>query len=76
MMWNFTVDESQENARYGMIIGQDLLSELQIYLCLSDYTTRGNGGAYEGCTTSMRYTNNGYVIIPYGQLDGASFKEK
>ena len=41
------MDDSQENSRYDMIIGQGLLSELQIGLCLSDYNIRGNGRAYE-----------------------------
>ena len=37
-----------------MIIDQDLLLELKLDFCFSDYTIKGNGGAYEGYTTPMR----------------------
>ena len=33
--WNFHVDDPQESARYGMIMGRNVLLELQIDLCLS-----------------------------------------
>ena len=70
------MDVLQENLRYEMIIGWDFFSELQIYLCFPDYIIRGNGGVYEGCTTSMRDTNNSFVGIPYDLLDNASFRDK
>ena len=38
-----------------MIIGKDLLLELKLDLCFSDYTIRGNGGLYKVCTVSMKY---------------------
>ena len=47
-----------------MILGSDIFSEIKIYLCFSDTTIRGNGGAYEGCivptkdaTTGERFHN-------------------
>ena len=58
MTWSFHVDELQKNSRYDMIIGWNLLLELKLDLCFSDYTINGNGCAYEGCTTLMRDTSN------------------
>ena len=74
--WNFHVHDSQDNSRYDMIIGRDLLSELQMDICFSDFTIRVNGGAYEECTSSTRDTNNSYKIIPFGQLEDARFRGK
>ena len=74
--WNFHIDDSQENARYGIIIGWGLLSEIQIYLCISYFTIIGNEGAYEGCIASVRDINNGYERITTGHLDDASFRDK
>ena len=48
-----------------MIIGRDLFLELKLDLCFSDYTIKGNGGAYNGCTAPMRY--------PYDLCDDSSF---
>ena len=59
-----------------MIIGQDLTKELQIDPCFSDFSIRVNGGAYEGCTASMREINNSYKIFPSYQLNDASFRDK
>ena len=56
--WNFHVDDSQKNSRYDMIIGWDLLVELKLYLLLSNHTIIGNGGAYKGCTVSMKYSSD------------------
>ena len=58
MAWNFHVYDSQGNIRYDMIIGRDIFPELQIYLCLSDNTIRGNGGTHEGCTAPMKAVTN------------------
>ena len=52
--WNFYMGDSQENSRYDMIIGQDLLLELKLDFCFSDHTIRVDGGAYKGCTISMK----------------------
>ena len=62
------MDGSQENSRYDMIISRDLLLELKFNLCFSDYTIKGNGGAYERCTASMR--------DPYDLCDDASFRNE
>ena len=43
-----------KNLRYDMIIGQELLLELKLYLCFSDCVIKGNGGAYEGCNTPIK----------------------
>ena len=56
--WSFHVDDSQKNSRYDMIIGQDLLLELKLDLCLSDYTIKGNGGVYEVFKAPMKYPSN------------------
>ena len=71
--WNCHVDKFQENERYDMIIGQYLLSKIQIDLCLPDFTIRLNEGMCKGFTASMRDTNNSHEIIPSNQLDYASF---
>ena len=52
--WIFHVDDLQKNSRYDMIIGRDLLLKLKLDLCLSDYNIKGNGGAYGGCTATMK----------------------
>ena len=64
VMWGLHVDDSQKNPRHDMIICQDLLLELKLDLCFSDYTIKGNEGAYEGCTAPMKY--------PYGFCNDAS----
>ena len=51
-----------------MIIGRDILLELKLDLCFSNYTIIGNVGAYEGCTTPMR--------DPYDLCDDASFRNE
>ena len=38
---DFHVDDLQNNSMYDMIIGRDLLLELMLDLCLSDYTIKG-----------------------------------
>ena len=48
------MDDSQKKSRHDMIIGRDLLSEIQLDLCFSDHTIRENGGEYEVCTISMK----------------------
>ena len=58
------MDDSHTNSRYDMIIGQDLLLEIKLDLCFSNYTIKGNGGVYEGCTAPMKY--------PYGFCNDAS----
>ena len=65
---DFHVDDLQNNSMYDMIIGRDLLLELMLDLCLSDYTIKGNGGAYKGCTAPMR--------DPYNLCDDASFRNE
>ena len=55
LMRNFHLNDSQENARYDMTLGWDMLSELKKDLRSSNYTNKGNVGAYEGCTTPMKY---------------------
>ena len=59
-----------------MIIGWYLLYELQLDLCVSGYTIRANGGAYERFTVSIKDMNNGYVIIPYNLCNYASFRDE
>ena len=41
-----------------MIIGRDLLLELKLDLCLSNYTIRGTRSPYKGCTAPIKYLSN------------------
>ena len=52
------MDDSQKHLQYDMIIGQYLLLELKLDLCLSDYTISGKIGMYEGCTVYMKDTSD------------------
>ena len=45
MMWNFHMDGSQGHHRYGMILGGEILTKLNMELCFSNNTVRVNGGA-------------------------------
>ena len=74
--WNFHVDDLQENARYDMVIGQDLSLGIQIDLCLLHYNIMVNGGVYEGCNAYMRDMNNVYVRITASQFDDANFRDE
>ena len=51
-----------------MIIDQDLLLELKLDLCFSNYTIKGNGGAYEVFTAPMKDS--------YKFCDDASFRNE
>lgn len=51
--YNLHVYDSQENHRYDMILGPNILSEIKIDLFFSDNIIRGNEGAYKVCTTLM-----------------------
>ena len=55
MTWNFHVDDLQKHSRYDMIMGRDLLLELKLDLCFSNFTIKGNVGLYKGCTVPMKY---------------------
>ena len=37
-----------------MILGWGVLSELKVDLHFSNYTIKGNGGMYKGCTTPSK----------------------
>ena len=52
------MDDSQKNSWYDMIICRDLLLELKLDLCFSNFRIKGNGGDYEGCTAHMKYPSN------------------
>ena len=43
---NFHLNDSHGNHKYDVILGRDILSELQVCLCFSDKKIRVNGGAY------------------------------
>ena len=51
-----------------MIIGRDLLLELKLDFCFSNYTVKRNGGPYKGCTAPMRYL--------YDLCDYSSFRNE
>ena len=53
--YNFHVYDSQGNHKYDMILGSHILSELKIDSCLFNNTIRVNSGAYEGCTSPIKY---------------------
>ena len=71
--WNFHMDDLWENARYNMILGQDFLSEIQMYLCFSHYTNRESGGTYKECTTSMKDVNKVHIRMTTEQLEDKRF---
>ena len=52
------MDDLQGDHKYNMILGRDIFSKLQIYICLSYNTIIGNGGAYEGFTNPMKDMTN------------------
>ena len=52
--WNFHEDYLQGNRRYDMILGINIFYKLNIDLCFSDNTSRGNGGTYEEGTAPMK----------------------
>ena len=54
VMWNFCVDNPQGYKKYYMILGCDILAELNIGLCFYNNTIRENGYAYEFCTSSIK----------------------
>ena len=70
------MNDLQQNERYSIIIGWGLLSEIQIYLCILNFTIIVNVGAYERCTASMRDIKNGYERINTDQFDDASFRDR
>ena len=74
-MWNFHVDDSQENARYDIILGRDVVPEIWIYLYISNYTIRGNGCEYKGCATPMKDIQ-GYVITPTEHIEDKSCRNE
>ena len=41
-----------------MILGREIFSEIQIDLCFSNNTVRGDGGAYERCKAPMKHVTN------------------
>ena len=49
-------------------MGQELLLEIMLDLCFSDYTIKGNVDAYKGYNAPMKY--------PYDLCNDASFKNK
>ena len=62
---SFHVDELQGCHRYDMILGRDIFSKLNIDLCFSNNTLRGNWGAYKEWTALIKgilklISNNGY----------------
>ena len=54
VMWNFHVNNSQENHGYNMVLGRNIFSELNIYICFYKNTIRENGGTHEECTAPMK----------------------
>ena len=57
-----------------MILGRDALLELQMDICLSNYTISGNGDTHEVCMTPMKGINKFYVRITTKQLDDKIFR--
>ena len=74
MAWNFHEDDSQENVSYNMILSWDVVSELKVDLCLSDYTIKVNGGAYKGCMKPMKDVNKVHIKTPIEHFDDGSFR--
>ena len=61
---NSLVDHLQGSHRYNMILGRDIFSKLKIYLCFSENTIRGGGGAYEVGTSPMKeiFNINAHIL--------------
>ena len=66
------MDESKGNYRYNIILGHDILSELQIGICFSNNKMRGDEVTYEGCTAPMKYITN---IMAFTQAHDENFLE-
>ena len=47
-MWKFHEDESNQ-AKYGIILGIDILTALRIDIKISKHAIVGGVGPYEGC---------------------------
>ena len=67
------MDYLQGNHKYDMILGRDIFYKLQIDISFSDNIIRGNGGAYEGCTSPMKDVTN---IAPSAQSHDKNFWKK
>ena len=52
VMWNCHVDDS-DKGRYGMILGWYLLTELVLYLKLSEHVIEADDGPFKMSTTPM-----------------------
>ena len=57
LMWDFHFDDLQV---HHIIIGHDILSKLNVYLCLSNCIMRVNGFTYKGCNTRMKKVSRIY----------------
>ena len=66
--WKFHVDDSGRG-RYGMVLGQDLLTELGLNLKFSEHVIEADDGTFKGSTTPMvdlgtyifKYLNTGKI---------------
>ena len=76
LMCNFHVDDLQGRHRYDMIIGCDILSELNIDLCFSYNTIRLNGGTHKGCTAPMKDVSKINVNVSSDCIKDESFQKK
>ena len=54
---HFRADNLEVNHRYDMILGHDILFELNIYLHSSKITTKGNGGTCKECISLIKYVS-------------------
>ena len=59
-----------------MILGRDILYELQIDLYFSDYTIRVNIRYYKGCTTPVEDVNKTYSITTTEHLKDESLRNE
>ena len=53
--WNYNVYYLQGNHKYYMILGRDILSDINIDFCFYDNKIMVNGGLYKVYTSPMKY---------------------
>ena len=61
--WNSCAGNFQGSYKYNMILGCNILSKLNIYLCLSNNTSTVNMGAYKGCTEPTKAFKNQFQLV-------------
>ena len=75
-MWNSRVDDSNGSHGYDIILGRDILSELNIYLYLSGNSIWESEGTCKVCTVPIKYLSKIHFNSSYDWLKDKSFWKK